>query len=161
MRYQAMVDRIEVAVVNVTIEVIFIADEMFPIAPLPNPAFSARSPYVAPRFRRREGFREMAFDQTPAGWKIAIPRRQCPNGVEVLRQHDPSIDVEGEPPLDLGGCFSKRVDMIDQQAAIAILKIDREEPATTGNEQAAIIRHGFEPWKFEHGPIWAWRVTLR
>jgi hypothetical protein len=72
-------------VIDVTREIVFIADSMFPVAPLPN-AFVAFCD-IAWRAHRsdRQTARKLAFDEAPAEREIPIAGWQRPNRVEMVR----------------------------------------------------------------------------
>jgi hypothetical protein len=73
--------RIEVNVIDVTLEVRIISDCVLPKTSLPDSRFTP--PYLAPRpqLRRRQLAGESAFDLAPAFREIGIAGRQGPNGM--------------------------------------------------------------------------------
>jgi hypothetical protein len=88
-----MLDRIEVDVIDVSLEIPLIADGVFPKSALPQPEFSipmARDGSA----RFRDGVREPAFDQPPPIWVIRISRRQRHDDMQMVGQHHDRIDGE-------------------------------------------------------------------
>src|SRR5215510_9510459 len=79
--------RIEMNVIDVTLEVRIVSDCVFPKPSLPDSRFAPL--YLAPRpqLRRRQLAGESAFDLAPASRELGIARRQGPNGMEMVR-HD-------------------------------------------------------------------------
>jgi hypothetical protein len=63
---QAVLDRIDVAILDVAAEILIIADQMFPEAPLPDGAFAARAADRAAMLGLGNGLGEPNLDQAPA-----------------------------------------------------------------------------------------------
>ena len=84
---QSMFDGIEMDVVRATLQIRFVAHGVFVKTPLPNTAFVP--PLFAGRqvFGTREMCGEFGFNQPPAQGIIRIIGRQCPNGVNMVRQY--------------------------------------------------------------------------
>lgn len=73
LRHIAMLDRIDVDVVDVTGEIIFITNGVLPIAPLPYAAFALGGPALGNSFAGWNTTRESRFDQPPTRGKSASP----------------------------------------------------------------------------------------
>ena len=56
-----------------------------------------------------------ALDKSTARGEIAIARRQLPDRMQMIGQHDESIDHEGMGLPRYGDRFAQGCDMIDQQ----------------------------------------------
>src|SRR5215212_3182446 len=88
-----MLDRVEVHVVDVALEILFTSNRMLPKAPLPQRIFA-----VAMALDRRPGsnepMREMRLDSLPAAREIRITGRQCPDGMRMVGQDHNGIDRE-------------------------------------------------------------------
>ena len=69
-RDMPMLDRVEPAIVDVVLQVALIANEMFPVSALPDPALAARFAYGTALLAFRDGFREPDFNPAPADGKI-------------------------------------------------------------------------------------------
>src|ERR1700733_10465313 len=78
--------RIEVDVIDVTLEVSVVADGMLPKPSLPDSGFAPLHLAPRPQLRRRQFAGKSAFDSAPACGKIGIAGRQCPNGMQMVRQ---------------------------------------------------------------------------
>src|SRR5690242_16777503 len=85
-RNQAMLDRVEVNVVDVALEVPFIANGMFPESSLPQRQFTIRMA-CAGDARRKHVVTEMPFDASPPSRKIPVARRQGENCVQMVWEH--------------------------------------------------------------------------
>src|SRR5215208_5195842 len=88
-----MLDRVEVHVGDVSLEILLISNCVFPKAALPKCIFA-----VAMALDRRPGsnepMREMRLDSLPAAREIRITGRQCPDGMQMVRQDHNGIDRE-------------------------------------------------------------------
>ena len=62
--------------------------------------------------------------------------------MRVLRKYNPRVDVKWFAATHPSYGFSKRVNVLDQQSAMAIEQIDGEEIGPTRDAIAAVIRHG-------------------
>src|SRR5262249_31715728 len=80
----AVLHRIEVDVIDMTLEVRIVADCVLPKPSLPDARFAP--PYLAsrPQLRRRQHAGESALDLTPTSREIGIAGRQGPNGMEMV-----------------------------------------------------------------------------
>ena len=61
--------------------------------------------------------------------------------MNMIRQNNRRGDFEGKPLSRLADRITKTVDVFDQQAAIAVEQIDREEVRTAWDENATIVGH--------------------
>jgi hypothetical protein len=89
---------------------------MLPEPALPDAAFSALPSHDGQPFYRRQTAHEEELDQTPPHRKIVIARRQRPDGVQVLRQHDPGIDGERPGSPNTSNRVAQKVDALCQQS---------------------------------------------
>src|ERR1700730_3231607 len=89
--------RVEVNVIEVTHEVVLVAERVLPIAPLPNPALAFDAAAVGDWLASRQSMRKAAFDQAPAGGEIRIAIGQGPDRVQVIREDHGGFDREGMP----------------------------------------------------------------
>src|SRR5262245_19063874 len=87
LRNVAVLDWIEMNVVDMTLKVFIIADGVLPIASLPNTLFALCDLAASPSRTGGEPAREGALNEAPAQRKIGITCRQCPDRMEVVRQH--------------------------------------------------------------------------
>ena len=73
-RDEAMLDGIDVDVIDVSLKISIVADRMLPKSPLPQRELSIR---VARNWHAgsRDGIRESAFDELPPGWIVRIALR--------------------------------------------------------------------------------------
>ena len=73
--YESMLDRIDVHVVDVMAQIRFIANQVFPEAPLPDAAFLARDARARAPFRSFHGMSEQPLDVPLAHRVVGIIRR--------------------------------------------------------------------------------------
>src|SRR5438477_11148487 len=137
---QAMLYRIDVAVLDVPAKILLVADQVFPEPTLPNRTFPPRNSDRAAQLGFRNSLGEADLDQPPAYRKISVVRRQGPNRVNVFGQHDHRVDRKRVPRLGDPSCLAQCCDMIGEKAGSPIQQIDCEKPASTGYEGATIIR---------------------
>ena len=79
--------------------------------------------------------------------------------MQMIWQNDESIDVEGMAPARGGDRVTQDFDLIGQKGFPSIEQVDREEPASSGNECAAIVGYSQAITQPEVGAQW-W-ITLR
>src|SRR5580704_7290758 len=111
----SMLHRIEVDVIDVTLEVSVIAYCMLPKPSLPDTRFAPLHLAPRPQLRRRQLAGESAFDLAPAWGKIGIVGRQCPNGMEMVRQDADSVRFERQARLDRTINPPQEFDMFDEK----------------------------------------------
>jgi hypothetical protein len=90
----AVLDRIEMNVLNVPSPVLAIADRVLPIPSLPNAALAPAQTAVRNGLPSRESTREAALNQGPTDPEITITVGHCPNRMKVIRQYDDGVDRE-------------------------------------------------------------------
>jgi len=96
-----MLDRIPVNVIDVPFEIPVIANQVFPVAALPDTALAPFYAAHGPSFTDRYGTRKPCLDQSPAGLVVRVAGRQSPDAVQVFGQDDHRIDFEWILALDL------------------------------------------------------------
>src|ERR1700735_5834088 len=122
----AMLNRIEVDVVNVPLEIGIIANGMFPIAPLPNTLLSFAD--LARRSRSRtHATRETTLDQIPPHREIGIVLRKCPDRMDMVGQNADRDCFKGTADLNGAIDLPQMIDLIQQQAARPVGENDREK----------------------------------
>jgi len=100
-------------IINVPSKIVFIADRVFPVAPLPKRKLAVG---VAPNIRAlgKQSGAEMTFDSPPAAGKVGVVLRQCEDRVKVVRQDYNRIDRKGTLFPSCPKSHTKRRDMIDE-----------------------------------------------
>jgi hypothetical protein len=84
-RNQAVFDRVEVHVVDVMTQIAFVSDEVFPIAALPDAAFSFHHLRITYSLAPRNAPRKCGFDVRPTCREPGIARWQSPDAMQVFR----------------------------------------------------------------------------
>ncbi len=96
-----MLDRIPVNVIDVPLEILVVANQVFPVSALPHTALAPVYAAHRPSFTDRDGTRKPRLDQSPARRVVRVAGRQGPDEVQVFGQDDHRIDFEGMLALDL------------------------------------------------------------
>jgi hypothetical protein len=77
--------------------------------------------------RRWYPTREIRFDQTPTHRIIAVAFWKRPHRMQMLRQHDPSDDLERIRLANITHDLPQIIDPVHQQATRPFRQVDREE----------------------------------
>src|SRR5439155_24141162 len=86
-----VLDGIDMNIVHVRREIRFVANEMFPVAPLPDAALAPADARCRTRLRPRNALGKFEFDQSPARGEIGIVRGQGNDAMQMVRQYDPTV----------------------------------------------------------------------
>ena len=113
-RNQAVLQRINVAILDMTGEIGFISDQVFPEPGLPDATLITSRLDAGKLFTFGQRFCKSTFDQPPAHRKIGIAGWQALYGVQMIRQYDEGIYCEGIPHARVGNGFAQEFDMIDE-----------------------------------------------
>nr|MBS0020032.1 hypothetical protein [Gammaproteobacteria bacterium] len=85
----------------------------------------------------------IAPTETPAGRVVMVAGRHRPETVDVIREDNPAVYLEGIFPADTGHGVPEQINLPDQPViGITLKKIDGEEVATARDLAAAIAGHG-------------------
>jgi hypothetical protein len=85
--------------------------------------------------------REAALDQAPAGGKISVSFRQCPNRVNVIRQDADRDGFERAALLDGSIDISQSINLFHQQPARPVSENDGEEESAAFKSRSNISWH--------------------
>ena len=85
--------RVEMDVVEVALVILLVADQMRPIAALPNTTLAVLALRGGERLHARQQSDETELDHLPAQGKIRVAVRQRPQAMHVFGQHHPGIDM--------------------------------------------------------------------
>ncbi len=134
---------VEVQVIHVRSKITFIADQVFPVSPLPDAAFATGNAHRRTPFGRRQAPAEATFNQAPAGGEVRIAGRQFNDAVQVIGQNHPAVDDERMRTPRVAYAGPQRVDVLRQECAAApSQRVDREEIRPAGVPGASIVGHG-------------------
>src|SRR5262245_3778332 len=103
---QAVLNRIEPAIVDVIVQVALVANEMLPIASLPDSALATAGPRLAEWLSCGNLLREANLDLVPAQGEIGIAGRQCPDRVHVVGEDEHGVDLEWKTA---SGCLDSAI----------------------------------------------------
>ena len=141
----AVFHRIEVNVVEVPRRILLVAQGVFPIPTLPDPALALGGAAGGAPFASGQSVRKAAFDQAPTQGEIRIVLGQGPDHVQVIRQDHGSLDREGMSCAHLTKHGPQKDDMFGQQHKPPVGQINREEVAAACYEVAPIGRNYLIP----------------
>lgn len=116
-------------------------DAMLPKPPLPDAGFlfPLFAKAHAPSLPHPGG--ELRFQNLPSHRKVIIIRREGPDRMKVIRQHDKRIALKGPVALDADISRAEGVYFADQQIGSAVIKRNGEEVRRAPNPRPAIIWH--------------------
>ena len=83
-------------------------------------------------FRRGDTFGKSHFDRLPAVGEVRVARRQGPDRVRVVGEHDPGVDLERHEVAHATDGGPQQVDVGDQEVGAAVAQVDREEGGAAG-----------------------------
>ncbi len=125
-RDMSVLDRIEMDIVDIALQIGIIANGVLPIATLPDALLSLARLACGSR-QGGKAAREAALDQAPAGGKISVSFRQCPNRVNVIGQDADRDGFEWAALLDGSIDNSQSINLVHQQPARPVGENDGEE----------------------------------
>jgi hypothetical protein len=108
---QTVLHWVEVRVVNVRRKVGVIADRMFPVSSLPDPAYAPVDDDRRSRFTDAYGLQKPFLDRAPTAGEIGIAFWQGPQAVHMVGERNPGVDVERRANADLPNRIAQRADL--------------------------------------------------
>jgi hypothetical protein len=114
-RDEAVLERIDMAILDVACVIRLVADQVLPERALPDTAFIAGNTNGAEPLLLRQRARKPALDQPPARGEITIAGRQLPDRMQMIGQHDECVDRKGMALPRCGNGLTQSRDMIDEQ----------------------------------------------
>ena len=140
-RDEPVLHGVPVDVSDMGVEVLRVANGVFPEPPLSDAAFALAA--TAERISRaRKRFRKPRFDEPPSRRIVMIVRRQAPDAMEMLRQDADRDRFERMTSGDQPVRSAQSANVFGQQLRATVKQVDGEEIRPTRNEQASVIRHG-------------------
>ena len=136
-----MLDRIEVDVIHMVLEVGVVADQVFPIAALPKTALATPRTAGVDAFTQRHPSRKALLDEHEPACKVGIVSWQGHQHMQVLRQDHDGVQNEGMACAHLPEAVSERLYMIQQDMTLALGSIERKEVGPTGDIGTSVA-HG-------------------
>src|ERR671922_1308734 len=94
-----MLARIELAIINVAAVIPSVADQVLPLAALPNATLAAGLAHEVAPFAVRNTLRKPRPNQAPSHREIRVISRQRPDGMDMIGQDNHRPNAEREPPL--------------------------------------------------------------
>lgn len=136
-----MLDRVPVNVIDVTAHVLVIANQMFPVATLPDAPFTADDASSGSPLIPGQSTREARLDVRPAIGVVGIIVREAPDAVQVVGQDHDGQHFERPRRLRRPERCPQLIRMLHQQTTAAFQKIDGEEVGAARHTGATIVRH--------------------
>jgi hypothetical protein len=126
---------------GVPVEIVLIADQMFPEATLPD----ALVPALHMTGRQIGGCGDMArksrLDQPPAFAEIGVTHRQGPDHMELIGQDHRRRNRKGPALAAEARCIAQNVDMAHQQIGPRVLQTHRKEVGATRHKKGRWLDH--------------------
>ena len=116
---EAVFDGVVVDVFDVMPVVGIVADEMFPIASLPDAAFASSLACGAAVLGGLDVFTELFLDAPPTTAEIAVSGWQGCDAMQMIGQDDPGVDPESSFSCRVDYCHFQSVDFTNQQIVVA------------------------------------------
>ena len=151
----AVLDRIEMDVIEMAVQIVLVPDQMFPIASLPNPTFTLPDPRPTPVLITCNVPRKPGLDLRPAHGKVIIPGRQGPQAMQVFEEYDDGVELERSRTARRHERSTQGVDVLDQHCRATFGQVDREKIGASGGPMAKIVRHDHNirhPRRSRHQP---------
>src|SRR5579863_4736561 len=111
--HQTVLEWVDVTIFDVAGVVGFVADQVLPETPLPDSPFVACGPNSVKPFLFRQYLRKATFHDPPTRREVRVARRQGPDCVEMIWQHDEGVDGARKAMQRFGDCLTQRLNMID------------------------------------------------
>lgn len=125
--HMAVFHGVPVHVIDIPAKIDVVSNLVFPISPLPYPAFAFRHPAFVTSLTRRDPSRKSRLDQHPPHGVVAIAHWQRPNGAETIGQDHHGIEVQRMRRLDRPHHLPQCVHVVHEQGTCPLRQIAREE----------------------------------
>jgi len=129
-------------VIDAALEIRLVPHQMLPEGPLPQSSLALLPSVITDSLACGDQTGELRFDQTPAHRVARAFSGEPPDRVQLLGDHHPGGDLEGVCRTDLPHGRTQHLHPIDQQAALAIRKVGREEMARHSDRGPAVALPG-------------------
>src|ERR1700756_3304370 len=114
---------------------------MLPVPPLPYATFAFGAVTLRALLASLDPSGELRLDQSPPIGEISISRRQCPDGMQVVRPHNDGLHAKRVARLNRTKRGSQQIDSLGEQVGSAVGQIDGEEKTPAGHEIAPVVGH--------------------
>jgi hypothetical protein len=122
-----MLHRIVMHIIDMPLKIPIIPDQVLPESPLPDAPLALLAPARATPLAAGDPTREICLDQAPTHRIFAVAFRERPDRVQMLRQNDPSDDLERMRPANIAYDLPQISDPVHQQTTRPFRQVDREE----------------------------------
>ena len=116
-------------IIEMALKIPLVADQVVPKTALPKPALAALLTAFGKPFAGFDVAGEAAFDQSPTGRIIRIPRRQAQDAMQMFGQGNNAVNTERMFGFHRRESRPQHVNPVNQQAVLMALgQVDRKEP---------------------------------
>ena len=122
-----MLHRVNMHVIDMRRVITIIPNEVLPIAPWPNAAFTFGLSAVVDAFCCCKSARESGLNQRPTHRVVGVIFGQRPHGVNMIGQNDHGINRKRMRHFDTMDNITEQIAMSRQMIGATISQIDREE----------------------------------
>ena len=141
LRHISMFHGIEINVIAMTREISLVAQRVLPKAPLPDATLAFADAAGRTLLASGHHLGEFRFNQAPARGEISIPRRQCPDAMQVFGEYNDCVHRKRMMIRDEPKRRSKRSELICEELRAAVGEVDRKEKTPAGNDVAPVVCH--------------------
>ncbi|OKO78388.1 hypothetical protein AC629_30545 [Bradyrhizobium sp. NAS80.1] len=135
-----MFDGVEVDVIDMAREIVFVTNRVLPIAPLPQNQLSVGvAGYVYTGMK--QGTAEMPLDPAPASREVGIIQRKFHDGVQMIRKDHYCIELERALLPSSPKGIAQGENLLDQDARPAVEKRHSEKVRAARKTISAIQNH--------------------
>lgn len=143
----AVLDRVDMDVVDVIPKIVFVHDRVFLEPALPDATFAFGDARIGTTFCSREPAGESGFDACPAIRVVGIAFGQPPQAMQMFLQHHDNDHVEGACTLRSPECGTQVVDAFHQQPAIPPLQqVDGGGAGAKSSNRINAMRETIKTW---------------
>ena len=133
-----MLDRVEVDIVDMARQIVFVSNQVFPIAPLPNTLLSLVNIAGRAKGRGRKTAGESALYEIPSRREIGVVRWERPDGMQVVGKDANGNRPKWARPLYGPVGLPQPIDLAHQQIACPVRERHCEEVRPAGDKHAPI-----------------------
>lgn len=139
--HKTMFDRVMPTQPQMIMEILVIANVMFPKPPLPNATFPPHQ-MAGAQGAGGQSAREPRFDQPPPRAEIAIIRWHGPDAMHMIGQNHPSVDTKGPLKARARDRTAQSVNFVAKQGRSRLRQSDSEKDRRARRCISDVMCHG-------------------
>jgi len=140
-RHQPMFDRVEMEIIQMAPQIIFIPHGVLPESPLPDAPLTLLRPTGTNALHRRQCPRKSGLDPPPAVGIIRIALRQLPHRMQMIGQHYQAQIDKGSTFPFIPECSFQMLDALHQQIEMPVGDGHGEKERPTRHTVATLVGH--------------------